>query len=115
LNAIRWKDWKLSFALLHGNMATAVRDIPQWPEIVNLRADPYERAPHESGMYLRWMIDNMWLFVPIAEKATVFLKSIPEYPYQEGAVFNLADVSYNTFKTQKALQQLQRLEGLSVQ
>ena len=115
LNAIRWKDWKLSFALLHGNMATAVRDIPQWPEIVNLRADPYEKAPHESGMYLRWMIDNMWLFVPIAEKATIFLKSIPEYPYQEGTAFNLANVGYQTFKVKKAMQQLQRLEGLSVQ
>lgn len=115
LNAVRWKDWKLSFALLHGNMATAVRDIPAWPEIVNLRADPYEKSPHESGMYLRWMIDQMWLFVPVAEKATTFLKSIPEYPFQEGAVFNLADVSYKTFKVQKAMDQLKRLEGFSPQ
>ncbi|MEA2114718.1 MAG: arylsulfatase [Thermodesulfobacteriota bacterium] len=115
LNAIRWKDWKLSFALLHGNMATAVREIPAWPEIVNLRADPYEKAPHESGMYLRWMIDNMWLFVPIAERATTFLQSIPQYPYQEGAAFNLANISYKTFKVQEAMQQLKRLETLSPQ
>lgn len=115
LNAIRWKDWKLSFALLHGNMATAVREIPAWPEIVNLRADPYEKAPHESGMYLRWMIDNMWLFVPIADSATTFLQSIPQYPFQEGAAFNLADISYTTFKVKEAMQQLNRLEALSPQ
>jgi hypothetical protein len=28
--------------------------------IVNLRADPYEKAPHESGLYLRWYADNIW-------------------------------------------------------
>ena len=54
LNAIRWNDWKVSFAIENGNIATATRDVPGWPEIVNLRADPYEKAPRESGLYLRW-------------------------------------------------------------
>ena len=40
-----------SFAVTNGNIATAMRDVPGWPEIVNLRADPYEKAPRESGMY----------------------------------------------------------------
>ena len=31
LNAIRWNDWKVSFALLNGNIATATRDVPGWP------------------------------------------------------------------------------------
>jgi arylsulfatase A-like enzyme len=55
LNAIRWNDWKVSFAVLNGNIATATRDVPGLPEIVNLRADPYEKAPRESGLYLRWL------------------------------------------------------------
>jgi arylsulfatase len=114
-NAIRWQDWKLSFALLRGNMATAIREIPAWPEIVNLRADPFEQAPEESAMYMRWMIDNMWLFVPIAAQAEKFLKSIPEYPYQVGANFSLADVSYRTFMVRDALKQLERLEALGNQ
>jgi arylsulfatase len=115
LNAIRWQDWKLSFALLRGNMATAIRDIPAWPEIVNLRADPFETAPEESEMYMRWMIDNMWLFVPIAAKAEQFLRSIPDYPFQVGQNFNLANVSYRTFIEQNIVQQLDRLEGLGQQ
>jgi arylsulfatase A-like enzyme len=49
LNAVRWNDWKVHFAVTNGNIATAVRDVPGWPVIVNLRADPYEKAPHESG------------------------------------------------------------------
>ncbi len=49
LNAVRWNDWKVHFAVTNGNIATAVRDVPGWPVIVNLRADPFEKAPHESG------------------------------------------------------------------
>jgi len=115
LNAIRWQDWKLSFAVLEGNMANAQRVMEQWPEIVNLRADPFEKAPRESEMYRRWMIDNMWLFVPVAAKAEEFLKSIPEYPFQVGANFNLGNVSYRTFTEQDALQRLKQLEGLGQQ
>ena len=49
-------------------------EVPDWPLIINLRADPYEKAPHESGMYLRWYADNMWLFVPMQEKLKTFLR-----------------------------------------
>ncbi len=54
LNAVRWNDWKIHFATLDGNIATGTRNTPGWPVIIHLRADPYERAPHESGMYIRW-------------------------------------------------------------
>src|SRR3712207_8973718 len=37
LNAIRWNDWKVHFAVLRGNIATATRDVTGWPTIVNLR------------------------------------------------------------------------------
>ncbi|MBN8184700.1 arylsulfatase [Labrenzia aggregata] len=110
LNAVRWQDWKLSFAYIQGNMADGVRFVPQWPTITNLRMDPFEKAPNESGMYLRWMIDQMWLFVPVAEEARAFLESIPAYPYQTGAVFNLADVGYETFAVQDALKRLKNIE-----
>ncbi len=70
---MRWNDWKVHFAVTNGNIATAVREVPGWPVIVNLRADPYEKAPHESGLYLRWYADNIWLFVPVQQK----LESVP--------------------------------------
>ena len=73
LNAIRWNDWKVSFATEDGNIATAVRNVPGWPVITNLRADPYERASSQSGMYIRWYGDNIWLFVPVQEKLKAFL------------------------------------------
>jgi arylsulfatase len=45
LNAMRWNDWKVHFALQRGNIATGTRDITGWPTIVNLRADPFEKGP----------------------------------------------------------------------
>ena len=49
LNAVRWNDWKVHFASVAGNIATGTRAVTGWPMIVNLRADPYEKAPNESG------------------------------------------------------------------
>ena len=69
LNAVRWNDWKVNFAVQRKHRHRRSRD-PSWPLIVNLRADPYEKAPHESQMYMRWYADNIWLFVPIQQKVS---------------------------------------------
>ena len=76
LNAVRWNDWKVHFAVLEGAINDAVRFETAWPAIVHLKADPYEHAYEESGMYLRWMADNMWLFVPIQDEIQKFLASM---------------------------------------
>ena len=88
---MRWNDWKVHFAVTNGNIATAVREVPGWPVIVNLRADPYEKAPHESGLYLRWYADNIWLFVPVQQKLKEFLVTLPEYPFQQGSSLNAGE------------------------
>ena len=77
LNAVRWNDWKIHFAVQTGNIATGVRSVPGWPAIVHLRADPYERAVLDSQMYMRWYADQMWLFVPVQEKIKEFLANAP--------------------------------------
>ena len=112
LNAIRWNDWKVNFATQIGNIATAVRDVPGWPVIVNLRADPYERAPGESGMYIRWYADNIWLFVPVQEKLKGFLTTLPEYPFQQGSSLNAAGINYNSIQAMQAMKRLKELESL---
>ncbi len=42
LNVVRWNDWKVHFAIFEGNIATGIRDVTNWPTIIDLRADPYE-------------------------------------------------------------------------
>jgi arylsulfatase len=65
LNAIRVQNWKIHFATQRGNIATGTREVPGWPLIVNLRADPYEKGPNEADLgYLRWYGDSLWTFVP---------------------------------------------------
>ncbi len=108
LDAIRWKEWKATFAFAEGDMQSAVRQIPQWATLTNLKADPFEVAPRESKMYVRWMIDNMWLFVPISQAVGEYMATFQQgYPFQEGQGFSAATINYNTMKLQRALKQLE--------
>ena len=115
LNAVRYADWKVSFATVRGNIATGSREITGWPMIVNLRADPYEKAPHEAEMgYLRWYADNMWIFVPIQAVIKEFIGTLSDYPFQEGSSLNAAGINYGTLKAAAALKRLKEVETLSL-
>jgi hypothetical protein len=84
-----------------------------WPAIVNLRADPYEKAMFEADMgYLRWYADNMWIFVPIQQVLKDFLATIPDYPFQEGSSLNAAGINYGSLKAAAAMERLQQLETI---
>ncbi|MFO0870707.1 MAG: arylsulfatase [Pirellulales bacterium] len=110
LNAVRLQNWKVHFATLRGNIATGIREVPGWPQVVNLRADPYEKAMHEGDVgYLRWMADNMWIFVPIQGTIRDFLSSIEGYPFQSGASLNAGGINYQTLKAAEVLKKLETL------
>jgi hypothetical protein len=34
------------------------------PKLFNVRSDPFERAEFESGDYVKWFIEHLWVFVP---------------------------------------------------
>jgi hypothetical protein len=108
-NTIRWNDWKANFAGVDGNVMTGTRKVTSWPILVNLRADPYEHMPFESAMYMRWYGDNLWLFIPMGQKIKEFVATIPQYPFQEGAGVNPADLNYMSLKAVQALRQLESL------
>jgi len=103
LNAVRWDDWKVHFAILEGNITDAMRFETAWPKVINLKADPYEHAWEESAMYLRWMADNMWLFVPIQVEIQKFLATMGDYPFQEGMALNAGNINYRSIKALKIL------------
>jgi arylsulfatase len=60
----------------------------------------------ESGMYLRWYGDQMWLFVPIQEEVQKFLATKEGYPFQEWATLNASGINYKSLKAMKILQQI---------
>ncbi|MEX0324838.1 MAG: arylsulfatase, partial [Puniceicoccaceae bacterium] len=108
LNAVRWNDWKVHFAMIEGNIATGVRNAPGWPLVINLKADPFEEMWEESSMYIRWYADNMWLFVPIQDQIQQFLATLPDYPFQEGAALSADGINYRSLKAMKIIQQLEK-------
>jgi arylsulfatase A-like enzyme len=113
LNAVRWNDWKVHFAILQGNIATGTRDVTGWPTVVHLCADPFERAPHESGAYIRWYAENIWLFVPVQERLQEFLKGWIDYPYQMGSSLSAANISYQTLRVAELMQRLGQVDELA--
>jgi arylsulfatase len=109
LNAVRWNDFKVSFAQVEGNIATGTRKVTNWPIITNLKEDPYETAPYESLMYVRWAADLMWLNVPIRKEVEKFIATLADYPFQEGQNMNPAGFNYQTYK---GMQMVKQLEGV---
>ena len=82
LNALRYKDWKISFTLMEGTINEAYRKTPSWPIITNLRMDPFE-VTMDSAMYIRWYADQMWMFVPAQQVVGKFLATFKEFPQRQ--------------------------------
>lgn len=114
LNALRWNDWKLAFAVnSEGNIATATREIPAWAQIYNLRMDPYERGLKEGGGAMEFLGRNMWLIVPVQGKIKEFFSDFDKYPYQEGSSLNASGINYGLLRQQDALKRLKEVEEMA--
>lgn len=80
INAMRYNDWKISFAWIEGNLFTGRRVTQNVPLVTNLRQDPFEKYHEEAGVYERWWSDKLWTLVPAQAIVAEFLASFREYP-----------------------------------
>jgi arylsulfatase len=97
LTALRYEDWKLIFMEQKTEGTFRVWMEPfvplRVPLILNLRRDPYERAPITSNTYFDWMIDRAYLLVPAQAYVGKFLGTFKDYPpRQKAASFSLDQV-----------------------
>ncbi len=97
LTALRYKQWKAIFMEQKyeaGFRAWMEPFTPlRVPMILNLRRDPYERAPLTSNTYYDWMLDRVFLLVPAQAYVGDFLKTFQEYPPRmKAASFSLDQV-----------------------
>ncbi len=97
LTALRYDDWKLIFMEQKAEGTFRVWMEPfvplRVPLILNLRRDPYERAPITSNTYFDWVIDRAYLLVPAQAYVGDFMKTFAEYPpRQKAASFSLDQV-----------------------
>jgi len=94
LMALRVQNWKVHF------MEQRAKGFGVWgeplvslrvPKIINLRTDPFERAPDDASMfYDRWMAGLVFLLVPAQGIVGQFLKSFEEFPpRQKAASFSI--------------------------
>jgi arylsulfatase len=80
LNALRYNDWKITFAWIEGNLFSGRRVTQNVPIVTNLREDPFEWYHADSGAYERWWADKLWTLVPAQAIVGQFLQSFKEYP-----------------------------------
>jgi arylsulfatase len=97
LTALRYDDWKLIFMEQQAEGTLRVWMEPfvplRVPLILNLRRDPYERAPLTSNTYYDWLIDRAYLLVPAQTYVGRFLTTFQEFPpRQKAASFSLDQV-----------------------
>jgi arylsulfatase len=97
LTALRYEDWKLIFMEQKAEGTFRVWMEPfvplRVPLILNLRRDPYERAPITSNTYFDWVIDRAYLLVPAQTYVGRFLQTFQEFPpRQKAASFSLDQV-----------------------
>jgi len=94
LTALRYEDWKLIFMEQRAEATFQAWMEPfvplRIPLILNLRRDPYERAPITSNTYFDWLLDRAYLLVPAQTYVGNFLATFKEFPpRQKAASFTL--------------------------
>jgi len=91
LNAVRYKDWKVSFTIMEGAINEAYRKSPSWPIITNLRNDPFE-VGMDASLYIRYYADQMWMMVPAQTYVAKFLSTFEAFPPREGSSLSIDGV-----------------------
>src|SRR5712672_3452189 len=83
LAGLRYEQWKAVF------LEQKAEGFPVWqqpmiqlrlPMLFNLRSDPFERAQHESGDYVRWFIEHAFVVVPAQGIVGQHLASFVQFP-----------------------------------
>jgi arylsulfatase A-like enzyme len=98
LNALRYGDWKLHFAIKNSwwDDVSQPRTVPL---VINLRQDPFEVTP-DSKMYTRWYGDKLWTMLPAQVIVGQFLQTFKEFPQRQKSA---------TFNVDRILEQMQRV------
>jgi arylsulfatase len=84
LVALRYANWKFNFCEQRVEGTLKVWAEPfvcvRLPTLINLRMDPYERAPITSNTYYDWSIRHAYLVVPTQSVVGEFIETFKEFP-----------------------------------
>jgi arylsulfatase len=99
LGAVRFNDYKYRFIdQPNGWLGGTVK--VDWPILVNLRLDPFERTGISGSLaYYNWFVDQFWRFVLVQEVVGKAAQTLIDYPpMQKGASFNMEAVKEHIAK-----------------
>ena len=97
LSAVRIGDYKYRFTDQPNGWLGATEKV-DWPILVNLRLDPFERTGMFNGRsgsmnYYSWYVDQFWRYVFVQQVVAKTAESFVEFPpMQKGASFNMEAV-----------------------
>ena len=110
LSAVRINDYKYGFTDQPNGWLGATVKV-DWPILVNLRLDPFERTGMPSGdkgslAYYNWFAYQFWRFVYVQQEVGKLAQSALEFPpMQKGASFNLEVIKEQLAKKMAAQNQ----------
>jgi arylsulfatase len=90
LGAVRLGDFKYRFVdQPNGWFGGTVK--VDWPILVNLRLDPFERTGMTGSIFYKdWFVYEFWRFVFVSQEVAKYAQTFLEFPpLQKGASFNL--------------------------
>ena len=100
LAGLRYEQWKTVFMeqKAHGFAVWAQPMVQlRLPMLFNLRSDPFERAQHEAGDYVRWFVEHAFVLVPAQSIVGEHLASFKQFPPRQKP---------GTFSIQQAMDKL---------
>lgn len=110
LSAVRIDDFKYRFTDQPNGWLGATEKV-DWPILVNLRLDPFERTGMFNGKtngslaYYNWFLYEFWRFVFVQQEVAKFAQSFIDFPpIQKGASFNLEAVKEQILKAMQGHQ-----------
>src|SRR5713101_2821403 len=83
LAGLRYEQWKAVFMeqKAHGFDVWAQPMVQlRLPMLFNLRSDPFERAQHEAGDYVKWFVEHAFVLVPAQAIVGQHLASFQQFP-----------------------------------
>ncbi len=96
LSAVRINDYKYRFTDQPNGWLGATQKV-DWPILVNLRLDPFERLGMYNGKdngslgYYNWFVFEFWRFTFVQQVVGQYAQTFLEYPpMQAGASFNMS-------------------------
>ncbi|MEP9375965.1 arylsulfatase [Aquabacter sp. CN5-332] len=98
LVAVRVGPWKQNFCEQRVEGTLQVWAEPfvcqRLPKLINLRMDPFERAPITSNTYFDWQMRHAFLAIPTQDVVARFLATFKEYPpAQRPASFSVDQIT----------------------